>query len=131
MQRNLWDVERQLRDREQRREQLALLPEFWESVYGSGRGHLSLVSGLRPTLAAKLTSVHQAYFAYPAATPAAVRWVEQEAGQDRELYHCSHLLRHPQRRAENAAPLWSLYVDLDTELPDSPLITPTMVVESS
>jgi hypothetical protein len=124
-------AERQLRNREQRMEQLAALPDFWETIFGDGRGYLALFSGLRPEPGSRLTLPHQAYFEFPGATAAAVRWIEREAGEGRDLYHCAHLLRHAHRRAEDAAPLKSLYVDLDGELPEQPLLTPTIVVESS
>jgi hypothetical protein len=127
----LASVEWQLRNREQRMEQLAALPGFWETIFGDGRGYLALFSGLRPEPGARLTLPHQAYFEFPGATAAAVRWIERGAGEGRDLYHCAHLLRRAHRRAEDAAPLKSLYVDLDGELPEQPLIPPTIVVESS
>lgn len=118
-------------ERAQRQEALAEVPDLWQTIYGNGPGFLSLFSGARPEPGAKLERARESYFAWPHETMAALSWIERESAEDRELYHCSHLTTRWRRRKADAAPLTSLYVDLDAGLAESPLIVPSVTVESS
>ncbi len=113
------------------REQLALLPAVWRSIYGDDGGYIGLFSGVRQAPGSALSRPHQAYVTYPAAISRAQQWIEQESRAGRELYHCAHLLSQPRRRREHAAPLAALYVDLDNELPAQMVLTPSLMVASS
>lgn len=111
--------------------ELDRLPELWQAIYGPGPGFVALFSGLRPHPTAKLTLVREAYFGWPGELAAARAWIAREATKERDLYHCSHLVTRWRRRKEDAAPLSSLYVDLDTGMPSAPLVAPSVTVESS
>ena len=124
-------LRRTMSEREQLVETFTILPELWSGIYGDGPGFLALFSGMRPAPDAELATPHQAYFSWPAETAAALAWLERQAAADRELYHCAHLVRRWRRRKEDAAPLQSLYVDLDQETEQSGLLVPSIVVESS
>ncbi len=114
---------------EQRREALATVPDFWGTVYGDTNGILALFSGTRSEKS--LTDPRSAYFRWPADTPQALHWLADQADAERELYQCAHLLTRPPRRKENAAPLASLYVDLDHDQLADQVPTPTVIIESS
>lgn len=116
---------------EHRVEELAQLPELWRAIYGEGPGFVALFSGMRPTPAAKLAQTHEAYFAWPRETAAALAWIEREAAEDRDLYHCGHLVGRWRRRKADALPLAALYADLDAGLPEDAFLTPSVLVESS
>jgi hypothetical protein len=122
---------RHLAEREVRADALAALPDFWEDIYGPGPGFVALFSGIRSRPDAKLSAPHHAYFAWSAETRSALRWIDREAEDDRELYHCAHLVGRWRRRKTDALPLRSLYVDLDGPLPANPLVEPSVTVESS
>jgi hypothetical protein len=111
-------------------DQLAQLPDVWQHIYGDGPGFLSLFSGSRGPHG--LTEPRAAYFAWTGELPAALRWVEREAAEERELYQCAHLLTKWRRRKDDAAPLASLYVDLDHgTLAGTAVVAPSLVVQSS
>lgn len=112
-------------------EELAHLPELWAGIYGPGPGFVALFSGVRPAPAAKLAATHEAYFAWPRETSSAIAWIEREAADDRDLYHCGHLVGRWRRRKADALPLQALYADLDAGLPMDALVTPSVVIESS
>jgi hypothetical protein len=104
---------------------------LWRDTYGDGRGFVALFSGIRPAPAAALTHVQEAYFAWPRETEAATRWLADQAAQDRELYHCAHLVRRWRRRKQDALPIHALWVDLDGPLPETPPLAPSHTVASS
>jgi hypothetical protein len=104
---------------------------LWRDVYGDGPGFVALFSGMRLAPAAPLTSVREAYFAWPRETDAATHWLEDEVRQERELYHCAHLVRRWRRRKHDAMHVHALWVDLDGPLPEMPPLAPSHKVESS
>jgi hypothetical protein len=104
---------------------------LWREVYGDGPGFVALFSGMRPTPTAPLTTVHEAYFTWPRETTAATRWLEEQSEQDRELYHCAHLVRRWRRRKQDAMHVHALWVDLDGPLPETLPLAPSHTVESS
>ena len=113
------------------RDALVPIADLWGAIYGDGPGFLALFSGRRPTPGAKLEGAREAYFAWPRETVSALAWVGREADQDRELYHCGHLVGRWRRRKTDALPLRSLYVDLDAGLPEAPAVAPNILVASS
>jgi hypothetical protein len=110
-------------------EHFARLPALWATIYGPQHGFLGLFSATRH--GRRLRRPGAAFFCYPQERAAARAWVQDQAALDRELYHCAHLLRQPQRRKQTAAPLQSLYVDLDYADIDRDFPAPTLVVASS
>ncbi len=92
-----------------------------------------MFSGLRPTPAAKLERLRTAYFVYPAETTVALGWIAQEAAADQcDIYMGAHLTTRWRRRKADAAPLASLYVDLDHgAIPTDTVPPPSVVIESS
>jgi len=115
----------------QRRERFQALPGFWRAIYDEGTGFVALFSGERLVPEARLTRTHEAYFAWPQETAGALTWIAGEAGEERELYQCAHLVTRWRRRREDAATITTLWVDLDVELPKAPVIAPSLTVESS
>jgi hypothetical protein len=112
-------------------EELVELPELWQDIYGDGPGFIALFSGVRPMPTTKLAQTHEAYFAWPRETAAALAWIAREVAEDRDLYHCGHLVGRWRRRKTDALPLHTLYADLDAGLPDDPPVVPSILVESS
>ena len=111
-------------------EQLESLPDLWDSLYGGVAGYLALFSGLRPRY--RLVHPQEGYFPYPDGADEAQSWVRAATAESREVYQCAHLLTEPRRRKEYAAPLASLWVDLDhAHLDDQAAPHPSIVVESS
>lgn len=110
-------------------EHLARLPALWNTIYGPQHGLLGLFGATR--IGQRLCRPSEAFFRYPQQMAAALAWVHEHAVRARELYHCAHLLLQPQRRKQTAAPLQSLYVDLDHAEIDRDFPPPTLVVASS
>lgn len=131
MRAELATLEARLAQQEAQAEQLTSLPEFWRDIYGEEPGFVALFSGIRPAPSAKLEETHAAYFAWPHETAAALAWIVREAAEDRDLYHCGHLVKRWRRRKADAMPLAALYADLDTGLSDHALVIPSALVESS
>lgn len=127
------EVQSHLLEPEQQRaaqaEQLALLPTVWQTIYGDGPGVVGLLSGQRD--GRHLVHPQEAYYAWPRDAAAAAAWVAAEAEQDRDVYHCAHLLLVARRRKQAAAPLASLYVDLDHSHLPAQVTEPTLIIESS
>lgn len=117
---------------EQPQAEALILPSLvWQAIYGARPGFVALFSGARPRPGAKLERVRETYFAWPREIPSALAWVAGEVGEERELYQCSHLTTRWRRRKEDAAPLASLYVDLDSgQLPPT-IPPPTVIIQSS
>lgn len=105
---------------------------LWTHVYGTGRGVLSLFSGVRLEPGSKrLESIKQAYFVWPSEQERARVWIEHEAAVGRETYHCAHLLTARRRVKANAAPVFALWVDADDAEVIAGPFEPTAVIESS
>ncbi|MGE0539173.1 MAG: DNA-primase RepB domain-containing protein [Dehalococcoidia bacterium] len=110
-------------------ELLAELKPFWHTIYGERSGLLGLFSGHRD--GPRLRAPREIYFIWPNGVHYAADWLADEVAAGRDVYQCAHLLTRPRRRKQYAAPLRSLYVDLDrAELPAG-APAPSVVVESS
>lgn len=105
---------------------------FYRHLYGSRVGLLALFSGHRtPRGELDKGSTQTRYFDYPARIGHALAYAAQESRSGREVWHCAHLLTKSRRVKENAAPVLTLWGDLDgAEVPNGSL-KPTAVVESS
>jgi hypothetical protein len=105
---------------------------FWRHLFGGQRGLLAVWSAQRESAAeVNEDSTRTRYFDYPAKAEAAASYALEEAGVGRETYFCAHLLTSNRRIKENAAPVITLWGDLDgARVPHSGL-EPTAVVESS
>lgn len=130
-------IRSELRDRESQRAQseeqaetLARLPDLWRSMYGEGVGLLAFFTGLR--VDCWLTRTRSLYFPYPGGLADAAAWVRRVSPTPAEVYLCGHLLTTRRRRKATAAPLTSLYVDLDhADLKSAAVPEPSVVIESS
>ncbi len=124
-----------VRAHEQQQDELAGLPGFWQDIYGAasdGPGFISLFSAIRSHPHARLTAPRNAYFAWPAESGQAQRWVTREDEAGRECYQCAHLVTRWRRRKADAAPVAALYVDLDhDQLSVAGVPSPSLIVESS
>jgi len=115
---------------EARAEALALLPDVWDAIYGTAPGFLALKAGLRRD--GRLQRPRSTHWVWPTEAPDAVAWVNQEAARGREVYQAAHLVTEPRRRKATAAPLSTLYVDLDHATLDHPTVPePSVIIESS
>ena len=111
-------------------EALETLPAVWETVYGEGEGYIALFAGQRRNR--RLVHPQEGYFPYQDRIDQAQRWARAAAATDRDVYMCAHLTTEKRRRKETAAPLWSLYADLDEPSPQPESVPkPSLVVESS
>jgi hypothetical protein len=108
---------------------LANITQFWSLIYGDGEGYLALFSGRRE--GHRLVETRSAYYRWPAHGPQAAAGILGETARDRELYQCGHLVTRPRRRKEDAAPLSSLWVDLDHDELNRDVPPPSVVVQSS
>lgn len=108
------------------------IQKFWRHLFGGERGLLQVWTVKRD--ASGNTSdetIASNNFAYPRAAENAAAWALAKAEQGREVYFCTHLLTRSKRVKENAAPVRTLWGDLDgAEIPNGNL-KPTAVVESS
>jgi hypothetical protein len=103
--------------------------QLMRHVYGGTAGIMAVFSGHRA--GDRLAATDTRYFTYPAELDEAVRHALDESGRGREAYFCAHLLTEARRIKENAAPVETLWGDLDgCGLPNGSL-TPTAVVQSS
>jgi len=107
-------------------------PRLWQHIFGGERGLLQVFTGLRDERGKiPRESIESEYFAYPQEAGAAAEWAHDKATEGREVYFCAHLLSAKRRVKENAAPVRTLWGDLDgAEVPNGQL-SPTAVVESS
>ncbi len=109
--------------------ELERLPLLWDAIYGQTPGYLAILAAVRDEHG--LAQLQERFFPFPAAAQQGAAWIRTEAHLDRELYQCAHLLTNPRRRKAAAAPLVSLYADLDgAEVRGSGLV-PTVLIESS
>jgi hypothetical protein len=107
--------------------------KFWRHVFGGERGLLQVWTIHRDEAGRTHEETIKAeYFNYPKAAESAARWaLERSAEQRREVYFCSHLLRKPRRKKENAGAVLALWAELDgVEIPEAEP-RPTAVIESS
>src|SRR5215207_2838481 len=88
--------------------------KFYRHLYGGGAGLLAMFSGVR-TPGGKLDedTIWTRYFAYPEKIGDALAYAAEESQEGREVWHCAHLLTKGRRVKENAAPVLSLWGDLD------------------
>lgn len=105
------------------------LPAIWDVIFGDSAGFLALFSARREDRALRAPTT--AYFTWPDQVIEAATWSVAEAAAEREVYHCAHLLTERHRRKRFAAPLASLYIDLDTDMLPPPHLRPTVLVASS
>jgi Protein of unknown function (DUF3631)/RepB DNA-primase N-terminal domain len=104
---------------------------FWRHVFAEERGLLQVWTGKRVNGEIPEGTAVYNNFPYPKAAQDAAQWALKKAGEGREVYFCVHLLSRPRRVKGNAAPVRTLWGDLDgAPLPNSGL-KPTAVVESS
>jgi hypothetical protein len=113
------------------------ITRFWRHIFGEERGLLQIWTGKHVNSEIPKRTILDNYYAYPSAADEAAKWALKMADQGREVYFCAHLLRRPpegekpQRIKKNAAPVRSLWGDLDgAPLPNGGL-RPTAVIESS
>ncbi len=107
------------------------LLDFATAIHGDGQGYLALFSGLRVPGTRDLQDPRSAYFRYPDEIPAAAAWLREQATAGREAYAAAHLVRERSRRKEAAAPVRSLWSDVDhCRIPET-VLRPSLVVASS
>ncbi len=106
--------------------------KFWRHVLGGESGLLHVWTGKRDAegVIDKETIVSNS-FNYPDAAASAATWALKKSSEGREVYFCAHLLTNPRRIKENAAPVRSLWGDLDGAPVPNGELKPTAVVESS
>jgi putative DNA primase/helicase len=71
------------------------------------------------------------FYSYPDQLDAAISWALDESARGREVYFCAHLLTDRRRVKTNAAPVLTLWGDLDGEDIPTGELEPSAVVESS
>ena len=99
-------------------------------VYGQEQGIIAIFSGRRVE-GNDLDNLTTKFFHYPDDLDTAITYAYEESDDGREAYYCSHLLTTDRRKKENAAPVCTLWGDLDgCPIPNGEL-APTAVVESS
>jgi putative DNA primase/helicase len=104
--------------------------KFYRHLFGGQRGLLALFSGVRMP-DGDVDKPSTRYFDYPASIGVALAHATKESDAGREVWHCAHLLTGKRRIKENAAPVVTLWGDLDgAEIPNGPLL-PTGIVGSS
>jgi putative DNA primase/helicase len=106
--------------------------KFYRHLFGGQSSLLALFSGVRmPDGDVDEPSTRTRYFTYPASIGDALAHATKESDAGREVWHCAHLLKDSRRIKKNAAPVVTLWGDLDgVEVPNGTLL-PTGVVESS
>ncbi len=103
--------------------------KFWRHVFGGESGLLAIFDATRD--GNKLINEKTTYFNYPKADETAAEFATKKADEGREVYFCAHLLTAPKRIKDNAAPVLSLWGDLDGAPVPNGSLKPTAVVESS
>lgn len=104
---------------------------FWRHVFGRERGLLAVWTGVREDGKISRESIEERFFNYPKAALTAAKYALEKAEEGREVYFCVHLLTRPRRIKENAAPIRSLWAELDGALVPNGQLKPTAVIESS
>jgi len=106
------------------------ITKFWRHIFGEERGLLQVwtkrVGGEIPK-----QTVVDSYFNYPKAAHEAALWALKKSEAGREVYFCTHLLSRPRRIKENAAPVLTLWGELDGVPVPNGELKPTAVAESS
>jgi hypothetical protein len=114
---------------QQTEETVEQIRRLWRHIFGKQSGLLHIFTGVRQ--GKELDSVREKHFPYPEEAPEAARYALGEAAKGREAFFCAHLLTKARCIKENAAPVQTLYAELDgVPIPNGEL-TPTAVVESS
>jgi hypothetical protein len=103
---------------------------LWEHVF-HGQPHLvALFTGFYQQDHKRLDMTSTRFYP-PDHLNDALAWAEQQDSINREVYFCAHQLLGKQRVKEQAAPVWTIYADVDAVSVDDSPIRPTAVVESS
>ena len=105
---------------------------FYRHLYGGRTALLALFPGGRAS-GGELDkgSTRTRYFDYPARIADTLAYTVEESTAGREVWHCAHLLSKGRRVKENAAPVLTLWGDLDGDEVPNGSLKPTAVVESS
>jgi putative DNA primase/helicase len=105
---------------------------FWRHLFGGQRGFLMVWTGERDE-AGRIPkdTIASNVFSYPGAAESAATWALEKSEEGREVYFCAHLLTGPRRVKGNAAPVRTLWGDLDGAPVPNGALKPTAVVESS
>jgi hypothetical protein len=101
----------------------------WQHLYGDGTGYLCLLAGTRQ--AGRLAGTRQMFYPYPVSAEPAALWLDQQVQAGRETYMCAHLLTRRERVKDAAAPVWTLWADLDGATVPDDLPQPTAVIRTS
>jgi hypothetical protein len=106
---------------------------LWSHIFGDERGLLQVWTGKRVNGEIPERTVVSSNFKYPEIAHEAAEWALKKSEEGREVYFCAHLLdRHrPRRIKENAAPVLTLWGDLDGVPVPNGELKPTAVVHSS
>ena len=106
--------------------------KFWRHIFGGESGLLMVWTGIRnEDEGIPEETIRSNVFNYPKADKPAAEWALSKSEEGREVYFCAHLLTGPRRIKENAAPVRSLWGDLDGAPVPNGELKPTAVVESS
>ncbi|MDP9477212.1 MAG: primase C-terminal domain-containing protein [Actinomycetota bacterium] len=108
------------------------IERLWRHVFGGEKGLLHLWTarkGADGEIDDKTIAANN--FPYPSAAPTAAKHARRKDEQGHEVYFCVHLLTEPKRTKENAAPVRTLWGDLDGCAVPNGGLKPTAVVESS
>jgi hypothetical protein len=113
-------------------ENIPEIRKFWRHIFGGESGLLMVWTGTRNEDGGiPGETIRSNVFNYPKADKAAAEWALSKSEEGREVYFCVHLLSGPRRIKENAAPVRSLWGDLDGAPVPNGELKPTAVVESS
>lgn len=105
---------------------------LWQHIYGEQTGWLCLFSGQRAAPGKqRLNSPRQEWYRWPNDAGRAESDLLRLSAMGRETYTCAHLLTERVRSAKTAAPVWTLYADLDGAPVPATFPQPTALVESS
>jgi hypothetical protein len=109
--------------------QILTARDLMAHVFGDRRDLVAMFSGKRQHGSDKLTATREAYFRFPDQVEQAEQWTQRQVG--RETYFGAHLVFNPRRVRKNAAPILTLWSDVDAADLEASPIKPTAVVESS
>ena len=105
---------------------------LWQHIYGEQTGYLCLFSGQRAAPdEQRLDDPRQEWYRWPNDADRAETDLLRLSAMGRETYTCAHLLTERVRSAKTAAPVWTLYADLDGAPVPATFPQPTALVESS
>jgi len=105
---------------------------LWQHIYGEQTGYLCLFSGHRAAPGQQgIDDPRQEWYRWPSDAGRAESDLLRLSAMGRETYTCAHLLTERVRSAKTAAPVWTLYADLDGAPVPATFPQPTALVESS